>query len=174
MLKKYDELLLKTFGRITGRIRQLTGFTNFEISKGLLYAGLATCLMESILDFKFRTVDFLTYFLFLYVLVIAIGMIPMLNSQQRVIESNPSAPNKLAGCMTFFRRVTAVLFPLSVLRLFFNFRLNIPFFRIPYLIERTSTQQLVLNQIEIALTFLFFYFASIKPRNAEKSMNVAQ
>ena len=89
------------FRRLVGRIHQLTGFTNIAISKWILYAGLATCLLESIADFKFRTVDFETYFLFLYVLVIAIGITPMLHSQQRIAESNPSAPNNYARVLHY-------------------------------------------------------------------------
>lgn len=173
MLRKYDELLLRQFRRLAGRIHQLTGFTNVGISNWILYTGLSTCFFESILDFKFRTIDFETYFHFLYVLVIAIGIIPMLHSQQRIAESNPSAPNKLASCMAFFRRAAAVLFPLSVLRLFVSFHFNVPLCPIPYMADRTAMEQSVLNQTEITLTFLFFYFASIEPGDPEKSLNAA-
>jgi len=169
MLRKLDELLLKQFQRLSNAIHRQTGISNFSIAKGLLFVGLAGCLSESILDFMYRTVDFETYFLLFYVLVVGVAVPPLLNTQQRIIGSRPTAPNRLSGNMAFFRNSTVVLCLFMLIRPFFNFHLDAILQAIPGLVERTSVEQFVLNEVDLLISLLFFYFASIKSTVPEKS-----
>lgn len=174
MLRKFDEQLLRQFQRLAAAIYRRTGITNFQISKGILYLGLTTCLSESILDFKYRTVDFVTYFLFVYVLVIGVFIIPMLNSQQRFAATHPTVPNRMSTCMAFFRKATAVLLLFTVVRQFFNFNLDAVPVDLPGLVQRTSLNQWILNEAELLISFLFFYFASVKPSAPERPTPAGQ
>lgn len=187
MLNKIDDLMLAQFQRLADAICRRTGITSFQISKCLACGGLAACIMESTLDFKFQTVDFWTYFLIFYVLVIGFLILPMLTSTLRLCHSHPSTHGRFAFWMAFFRRAVAVLllivgirrtiailFLLSGIRQLFDFDPGRLLPQIPGFVRRTSTEQHVVGNVYLATLFLFYYFASIRPKTLENSSAAGQ
>jgi len=187
MLKKIDDLMLTQFQRLADGICRRTGITSFQISKALVWVGLAACLMESALDFKFQTVDLWTYILIIYVLFIGILIMPLLSSALRFSHSRPSTQRKFSFWLVFLRRASAVLllfvgvrrifailFLLAGVRQIFDFDLDGLLPQVPGFVRRTSTEQHVVGTVYVATLFLFCYFASIKSKTFEHASGAGQ